>query len=98
MSRWRRRRKVLLAIASVITLAAPGAYLPSTPVAGAAECSGEECQGPAPAPEDPVPGTAVVEGPSNPPVHYPKVRKHPPAKEGKGHKKRRSGRHRGGSR
>lgn len=36
-------------------------------------CEGDECQGPAPAPDDPTPGTAVVEGPSNPPVRFPKT-------------------------
>jgi hypothetical protein len=44
--------------------------------AGAAECVGDECQIPPPAPEELTPGTAVLEAPPNPPVHYPKVRKH----------------------
>jgi hypothetical protein len=46
----------------------------------AAECAGDECQGPPPAPAEVIPGTAVAEGPPNPPVHYPKVRKHHPKK------------------
>jgi hypothetical protein len=50
------------------------------PSAQAAECEGDDCQGPAPAPEDPVPGTAIVQGPSNPPVHYPVVHKKNPHK------------------
>ncbi len=41
----------------------------------AAECEGDECQGPPPAPAEIVPGTATVEGPQNPPVHFP--RHHP---------------------
>ena len=47
---------------------------PVTPSAAAAECNGDECEAPPPAPEDPTPGTAIVEAPGNPPVHYPKVR------------------------
>ena len=38
-------------------------------------CEGDDCQGPPSAPNDPTPGTSVFEGPQNPPVHYPKVRK-----------------------
>ncbi|HKH64077.1 MAG TPA: hypothetical protein VKA35_01290 [Solirubrobacterales bacterium] len=48
------------------------AYAAEAPVGIA--CEGDECQGPAPAPEDPVPGTAVVEGPPNPPVRFPPAR------------------------
>ena len=55
----------------------------ATPVP-AAECEGDECQGPAPAPVEIVPGTAVVEGPQNPPVHFPKPR-HPGKSHGKKH-------------
>lgn len=33
-------------------------------------CNGDECQGPAPAPEDPVPVTATLRGPVNPPVRF----------------------------
>jgi hypothetical protein len=49
-------------------------------------CEGDECQGPPPVPEDPTPGTAVVVGPANPPVRWPKPRsgkhkkKHPAKK------------------
>lgn len=53
--------------------------------AGAGECEGDECQGPPPAPEEIVPGTATVVGPGNPPVHYPKERHH------RRHKKHRHG-------
>ncbi len=49
-----------------IVLAPPGTTL-------AAECEGDECQGPPPAPAEIVPGTMVVEGPQNPPVHFPKA-------------------------
>jgi hypothetical protein len=31
-------------------------------------CEGDACQGPAPGPEDPTPGTATFEGPANPPL------------------------------
>jgi hypothetical protein len=49
----------------------------AVPVAGlGAECEGDECQGPPPAPEEIVPGTAAVVAPGNPPVHYPKERHH----------------------
>jgi hypothetical protein len=48
--------------------------LPSSPVsAAAAECAGDECQGPPPAPAEIVPGTAIVEGSQNPPVRFPKA-------------------------
>jgi len=55
---------------------APAENVVETAVAAEApvgvECDGDECQGPAPAPEDPTPATAVVEGPPNPPVRFPK--------------------------
>ncbi|HET8567339.1 MAG TPA: hypothetical protein VFL77_12805 [Solirubrobacterales bacterium] len=41
----------------------------------AAECEGDECQVPPAAPDDPVPPTAAVEGPPNPPVRFPRHRK-----------------------
>lgn|GEM_PF-4844960 len=56
----------------------------------AAECEGDECQGPPPAPAEIVPGTAVVEGPQNPPVHFPKAR-HPKTRH---HAKHGAGKHR----
>jgi hypothetical protein len=34
-------------------------------------CTGDDCQGPPPGPEDPTPGTATYEGPTNPPVRFP---------------------------
>jgi len=49
--------------------AAPWA-IPLAPAA-AAECVGDECEAPPPAPEDQTPGTATVEGPGNPAVHWP---------------------------
>jgi hypothetical protein len=54
------------------------------PPALAAECNGDECQGPPPAPEEVTPGTAVVEGPQNPPVRFPKHHK-PKKHHGKKH-------------
>lgn len=66
---------VLLALA--LALAAPVASTRAAEEAPAAiPCEGDECQGPAPAPEDPTPATAVVVGPQNPPVHFPKPRPH----------------------
>jgi hypothetical protein len=53
-------------------------------------CDGDECQGPAPAPEDPTPGTATLEGPPNPPPHFAKPHHKKPKK---GHHKK----HRGGA-
>ena len=47
-----------------------------SPPALAAECEGDECQGPPPAPAEITPGTAIVEGPQNPPVRFPQAR-HP---------------------
>jgi hypothetical protein len=64
----------------------------------AAECEGDECQGPPPAPAEVVPGTAVVEGPQNPPVHFPKTRhqkKPQPKKLGAKKTDKPSSRHRG---
>jgi hypothetical protein len=52
--------------AVLLTLALPA------PAALGAECAGDECQGPPPAPEEVIPGTAVVEGPSNPAPRFPK--------------------------
>lgn len=40
-----------------------------------AECEGDECQPTAQPPDDPTPGTAVVAGPGNPPVRFPKAHK-----------------------
>jgi hypothetical protein len=40
----------------------------------AASCEGDECQGPPPAPVEVIPGTAVVNGPPNPPIRFPKER------------------------
>lgn len=71
-----RRRRRLAACLLAAALLVPGAFIAATPPAvHAAECNGDECQGPPVAPEDPVPGTALFEGPPNPPVHYPKVHK-----------------------
>jgi hypothetical protein len=71
-------------LAAVFTLALSAS-------APAALCIGDECQGPAPAPEDPTPGTAVVVGPANPPVPAPKGK---PGKKKPHHKQRKSGKSR----
>jgi hypothetical protein len=81
----------ILAVALCFTLLALGA-LPATfsvgapPPAFAADCEGDECQSPPPPPDDPAPGTAVVQGPPNPPVHFPKPHHKKPGKpHEKGH-------------
>lgn len=91
----------MLSIAAIflvlqVALSAPAPLWPALQPASAAECEGDDCQGPAPAPEDPTPGTAVVEGPPNPPVHYPKVHKKNPHTKGshKRHQSKRRGGHR----
>jgi hypothetical protein len=77
MSAWRgeslARRRPVLALLVAAALCTPTFFAP--PVAPAAECAGDECQPPALPPDDPIPGTSVVNGPPNPPVHYPKVHK-----------------------
>jgi hypothetical protein len=56
------------------------------------ECEGDDCLGPAPAPEDPTPGTATINARSNPPLSI--VRHKTP--KGRHHKRRhRRHRHRG---
>lgn len=70
----RKGRCLLAVLAAALGLASP---------ATAAECAGDECQGPPPAPAEVVPGTAIVEGPQNPPVHFPKP--HQPKKPKKHH-------------
>jgi hypothetical protein len=67
-----RRRFVGLLLAAALLLPAATLGPPLEPALGA-ECNGDECEAPPPAPEDPTPGTAVIEAPGNPPVHYPKV-------------------------
>jgi hypothetical protein len=87
-SRW----AVLLAIVviliglSISPMAGPLAAQTAT----AAACEGDECQPPAPPPDDPIPGTAVVEGPPNPPVVFPKER-HKKPKHHRKHRKHRAG-------
>ena len=61
---------LLVGLAILLAPAAPTSLWP--PQAIAAECEGDECQGAPLAPDDPAPGTAVVEGPPNPPPHWPK--------------------------
>jgi hypothetical protein len=58
-------RRVALAGALAVALALPGQGL-------AADCFGDGCQGPPPAPEEVIPATSVVTGPQNPPVRFPK--------------------------
>jgi hypothetical protein len=72
---------MILALAIAFTSVSP---LQGPPLVAAAECEGDECQGPAPPPEEIIPGTAIVEGPQNPPVHFPKPR-HPKKPHGKKH-------------
>lgn len=60
--------------AKVASLFLGALLLTLTPAALAVECEGDECQGPPPAPVETIPGTAVVEGPQNPPVRFPRAR------------------------
>ncbi|HEX6455874.1 MAG TPA: hypothetical protein VF009_05080 [Solirubrobacterales bacterium] len=50
-------------------------------------CEGDDCQGPAPGPEDATPGTATLEAATNPPAHFRHHRRH------RHHKHRRHHRH-----
>jgi hypothetical protein len=63
----RARRWALTALVAALVLM-PGAAV-------GAECEGDECQAPPAAPDDQAPATAVVQGPPNPPVRFPKPRK-----------------------
>jgi hypothetical protein len=87
----KRLRGALLAavVALCLVIALPPSTTPPAPVpAHAAACEGDECQPPAPPPDDPVPGTAVAEGPPDPPVTFPKERHKRPRHRGK-HRKHR---------
>jgi hypothetical protein len=72
---------LLLALTLVCSAPVSSAWAEEAPAA--IPCEGDECQGPPPAPDDPTPGTAVVVGPQNPPVHFPGHRPH----KKPGHKK-----------
>lgn len=55
-------------------------------------CVGDACQGPAPGPEDPAPGSALFRGPHNPPVRFaPEKCKKAKGKKGGCHKPRKGG-------
>lgn len=85
-----------LALAGVLaTLATPAGALGAEPA-----CDGDECQGPPPAPEEVIPATAVVVGPENPPVRFPKGQgaKKDNKQGKKGDHKGGKGRHRGAKR
>jgi hypothetical protein len=61
-------------------------------------CDGDECQGPAPGPEDPTPGTATLVGPPNPSPRFPKPKKPGKGKHKKHHHKKKSSHKHGGRR
>lgn len=69
-----------MVIGSVVALVGP---------ARGADCEGDDCQIPPPPPEEIVPSTAVVEGPSNPPVRFAKA--HKPRKHHRHHHAHRGG-------
>lgn len=71
-----RRRAALGALIAAAALALAAGPPVGVPRAAGAECSGDECQAVPPAPDDPTPGSAIAEGPPNPPVHFPKQGKH----------------------
>jgi len=83
-----------------LSLALAAAALAAPLAARAAECAGDECQPPPPAPAEVTPGTAVVEGPENPPVHFPKPHhaKKPPHRKPATGKHHKPSSHRGASR
>ena len=85
--------------AKALALAATLGALALAPTgAGAAECAGDECQGPPPAPEEVIPGTAVIEGPENATPRFPKQgsgKKQKPHKHGHRHKHTKRGAKRG---
>jgi hypothetical protein len=89
----RSRRGRLAVLLGALALAVPAGALGAE-----APCEGDECQGPAPSPEEVIPATAVVEGPANPPVRFPKssAQKHKPKKH-KGNAKHK-GAHKQGAR
>ncbi len=93
----RQRRCILWVALALWPLALGVAGIPPSPTgpasARAAECTGDECESPPPAPEDPTPGTAVVEGPTNPPAQFPKPHSKTPHDKKK-HLLRRAGRRR----
>lgn len=74
----RSRLALLLAMLALALFVVPVCEVPLvTGRALAVDCEGDECQSPPPPPEEVIPGTAIVEGPPNPPVKFPKQhRKH----------------------
>lgn len=66
---------MLCALLLLVSLGAAGAAVERPGTALAAECNGDECQAPPPAPDDPTPGTATAEGPPNPPARFPEHHK-----------------------
>jgi hypothetical protein len=81
----RERARRAVTLGGLLACLALGAPAP----AGAAECAGDECQGPPPAPQEVTPGTAVAQGPPNPPVRFPKPHHRKPHKHP--HEKKRPG-------
>lgn len=77
MEWWLRKKFAgrLAAALIALTIGAISAPAPAAADTPPSSCEGDECQVPPPAPDDPTPGTAVVEGPSNPPVRFPKHKK-----------------------
>jgi hypothetical protein len=62
-----RAKRLAMLGASICALAFPAGALGAE-----AACEGDECQGPAPAPEELTPATAVARGPGNPAPRFPK--------------------------
>lgn len=65
------RRRVTRARTAAALLGVLVALAVPTGAAAATECEGDSCQVPPAEPVDQTPGTAVVEGAQNPPVHLP---------------------------
>jgi hypothetical protein len=76
---------IIAATRRVLAAGVVAAALALSPLAGAAECEGDDCQVPPSPPEEIIPATAVVEGPANPPVRF-EGQKPAPRKPGKHHR------------
>jgi hypothetical protein len=79
---------IVLVGVTVVSTAPPAVAADPAPEVA---CEGDECQVPPPAPDDPVPGTAAVEGPGNPPVRFPTSRKRHPKHGDRGKHQRHRG-------
>jgi hypothetical protein len=80
-----------LALLGAVTCAL---VFPTGALGAEAACEGDECQGPPPAPQEVIPATAVVKGPENPPVRFPKAQHKKRKGQKRTHKQRQGNRNR----